>query len=660
MEDKEPVTGSSSMKDVDKIGTLKEEWMCKQGTDDQIPNGTEQSCEFFVDNLFEEAQKVGAICMTPTKVKNEADIIIKLWKNGFTVNDGELRSYKDVTNQQFLDSVKKGELPIELQKTFDEVDVNVEDKKDEVYVLKKPIFHPFSGQGYRLGSATPRIISKVKKDLEAENKRPLPSVTLSDLEPVTNIQIWLADGERIVQKFNVSHRSNSADRENTHAKFQPAGTIFDGPVARKQLRQEDRLSVCSKLCYAIGGAPNQVATSATAFFLQIYLLDVAHIQTNTAATLKPVFVLNLFQVPYSALTMFLSPDQKERDSATAYRMTVEVLGTLMGAALHGQIVASAHASDHCTVNLTINAADSSSSLSNASNLAESLGLQSHGRELYMIAAGVIGGVYLFGILILFIGVKERDDPYALNSDKAIPFFKGLRLTMKHGPYLKLTASFLLISTAIQLEQSNFVLFCTHAASLHNHFQYLVVTILWMIPFAVMLVTIPNLVLAYVVAFVSGLSIAASLLLPWSMLPDVVDHFRLLNPHAKGPETIFYASYVFFTKMSAGIGLGISTASLEFAGYKTGMCRQSSTVILTLKILIGAVPAILIVIGLSILLFYPITEKSRKETEFALELLRSTNSRKLRLEQDLKHALKDNHYRLDQTNRESEFQSMCEA
>ncbi|XP_032640760.1 sphingosine-1-phosphate transporter MFSD2B isoform X2 [Chelonoidis abingdonii] len=459
----------------------------------------------------------------------------------------------------------------------------------------------------------------------------------------------------------------------------------------EELRQEDRLSVCSKLCYAIGGAPNQVATSATAFFLQIYLLDIAHITPFHASLVLfigkawgavtdpvagffiskskrtkigrlmpwmlgctpftivsyffmwylPPFVAGrvvwyltfyclfqalttLFQVPYSALTMFLSPDQKERDSATAYRMTVEVLGTLMGAALHGQIVASAHASDHCAVNLTINAADSSSSLSNTSNLAEPLGLQSRGREVYMIAAGVIGGVYLFGIVILFIGVKERDDPYALNSDKAIPFFKGLRLTMKHGPYLKLTASFLLISTAVQLEQSNFVQFCTHAASLHNHFQYLVVTILWMIPFAVMLVTIPNLVLAYVVAFVSGLSIASSLLLPWSMLPDVVDHFRLLNPHAKGPETIFYSSYVFFTKMSAGIGLGISAASLEFAGYKPGMCRQSSTVILTLKILIGAVPAILIVIGLSILLFYPITEKSRKETEFALELLRRSH------------------------------------
>ena len=38
-----------------------------------------------------------------------------------------------------------------------------------------------------------------------------------------------------------------------------------------------RLSFCSKLCFAIGGAPKEVAASATAFFLQIYLLDVAQV-----------------------------------------------------------------------------------------------------------------------------------------------------------------------------------------------------------------------------------------------------------------------------------------------------------------------------------------------------------------------------------------------
>lgn len=58
-----------------------------------------------------------------------------------------------------------------------------------------------------LFSATPRIVSKVRDDHQGpDNKRHLPLVSLNDLEPITNIQIWLADGERIIQKFNVSHR----------------------------------------------------------------------------------------------------------------------------------------------------------------------------------------------------------------------------------------------------------------------------------------------------------------------------------------------------------------------------------------------------------------------------------------------------------------------
>ncbi|XP_054485152.1 sphingosine-1-phosphate transporter MFSD2B isoform X5 [Agelaius phoeniceus] len=436
-----------------------------------------------------------------------------------------------------------------------------------------------------------------------------------------------------------------------------AGAARDTPAGEQE---GHRLSMCSKICYAIGGAPNQVAGSAASFFLQIYLLDIAHITPFHASLVLfigkasgavtdpvagffisksrwtkigrlmpwvlactpftiisyflmwylPPFVsgrvawyltfhclfqalTTLFQVPYSALTMFLSTDQKDRDSATAYRMTMEVLGTLIGASLQGQIVASAHVSPHCTVNPSVNTTDSWHDTPSIPDPSDPL---SHQAKVYMIAAGVIAGVYLLGIVVLFLGVKERDDPYALNSDRAIPFCKGLALTMKHGPYVKLTASFLLISTAVQ----------------------------WMIPFAVMLVTIPNLILAYFVAFVSGLSIAASLLLPWSMLPDVVDNFRLQNPHGKGHETIFYSSYVFFTKMSAGIGLGISAAGLEFTGYKPGICRQSDDVILTLKLLIGAVPAILILLGLFILLFYPITEESRKKTKLALEELRRSH------------------------------------
>lgn len=83
-----------------------------------------------------------------------------------------------------------------------------------------------------------------------------------------------------------------------------------------------------------------------------------------------------FQVPYTALTMLLTPSPRERDSATAYRehrhrvrvgdgavlgpassvtlsprsvpgMTMEMAGTLMGAAVHGLIVSGAHARNMC-------------------------------------------------------------------------------------------------------------------------------------------------------------------------------------------------------------------------------------------------------------------------------------------------------------------------
>uniref|UniRef100_A0ABM5GL45 UBX domain-containing protein 2A n=1 Tax=Pogona vitticeps TaxID=103695 RepID=A0ABM5GL45_9SAUR len=216
------------MQDFDKMKTLKQEWVCKSRADNQIRNGIdEKSCDIFVDNLFEEAQKVGAICTQQAKVKNQADTTIKLWKNGFTVNDGELRSYTDVANQRFLDSIKKGQLPPELQKICgkEEVNVKVQDKKDQVYTLKKPVFHPFSGQGYRLGSATPRIIYKVKKDVEESEKRKA-TVVLNNSEPITSIQIWLADGTRIVQRFNTSHRISHVRDFITNYQGQPGRNPF--------------------------------------------------------------------------------------------------------------------------------------------------------------------------------------------------------------------------------------------------------------------------------------------------------------------------------------------------------------------------------------------------------------------------------------------------
>ncbi|XP_060056981.1 UBX domain-containing protein 2B isoform X3 [Erinaceus europaeus] len=38
----------------------------------------------------------------------DVQILLKLWSNGFSLDDGELRPYSDPTNAQFLESVKRG------------------------------------------------------------------------------------------------------------------------------------------------------------------------------------------------------------------------------------------------------------------------------------------------------------------------------------------------------------------------------------------------------------------------------------------------------------------------------------------------------------------------------------------------------------------------
>uniref|UniRef100_A0A8C6KQD1 MFSD2 lysolipid transporter B, sphingolipid n=1 Tax=Nothobranchius furzeri TaxID=105023 RepID=A0A8C6KQD1_NOTFU len=420
------------------------------------------------------------------------------------------------------------------------------------------------------------------------------------------------------------------------------------PPPKKKITQ--KLSICSKLCFAIGGAPKEVASSATAFFLQIYLLDVAQISAFQASVVLftgkvwgavtdpiigffmtkskwtkigrlmpwmvgctpflvvsyfylwfvPPFItgrfiwylgfyclyqtlITCFHVPYSALTMFLSTDQKERDSATAYRKIRH------HSCLCGPVV-----------------------------------MQDRGQRSYSEALPHSQHVCWLPWKQQW-GGRDSEEPGAL---------AGLPVTC---------------CKCLGLTQTNLVLFCTYAADLRDHFQNIVLTILvsavisiplwqwflqrfgkktaafcgitWMMPFTMMLVFIPNLVVAYFVAVSSGLSVAASLLLPWSMLPDVVDDFRLTNPFCKGHEAIFYSFYVFFTKFAAGVSLGVSTLCLQFAGYNNGACRQPAPVVYTLKLLIGVAPVAFIVTGLLILLLYPINEDVRLRNRVQLEELR---------------------------------------
>ena len=44
------------------------------------------------------------------------DVVLKLWKDGFSVGDGPVRDYHDPTNKEFLQSIHQGYVMLALMR----------------------------------------------------------------------------------------------------------------------------------------------------------------------------------------------------------------------------------------------------------------------------------------------------------------------------------------------------------------------------------------------------------------------------------------------------------------------------------------------------------------------------------------------------------------
>ena len=136
---------------------------------------------------------------------------LKFYKDGFTIDDGELRKFDEPGGKQFMMAVSKGYIPDELVKEAggQEVHLEMEDKREEEYKPVKQKVQPFGGSGQRLGSVAPEVKSSEPEretmDIEAPIESEAPLLTVDTSQPVTTLQIRLADGTRLTQKFNHSH-----------------------------------------------------------------------------------------------------------------------------------------------------------------------------------------------------------------------------------------------------------------------------------------------------------------------------------------------------------------------------------------------------------------------------------------------------------------------
>lgn len=90
---------------------------------------------------------------TSGQASNTGVITLKLWRDGFTINDRPLRSYNDPENREFMEAIKRAEIPMELRQEVQEASVrlDMEDHRHEEYVPTKPKIKAFTGRGHKLG-----------------------------------------------------------------------------------------------------------------------------------------------------------------------------------------------------------------------------------------------------------------------------------------------------------------------------------------------------------------------------------------------------------------------------------------------------------------------------------------------------------------------------
>ncbi|VDM94903.1 unnamed protein product [Thelazia callipaeda] len=142
------------------------------------------------------------------------EVVLVLYDNGFTVDDGPLRLYGDPSNDSFLRKISEGHIPSELLREYPGkvIDIRME-RRNKGYVEHPK---PFTGQGKRLGSIVPAFTGteQMEGSTEAsinENIDPncvnkaQEAIKLSDEEPITRVNIRLPRGGRIIGKFNHSH-----------------------------------------------------------------------------------------------------------------------------------------------------------------------------------------------------------------------------------------------------------------------------------------------------------------------------------------------------------------------------------------------------------------------------------------------------------------------
>ena len=328
---------------------------------------------------------------------------------------------------------------------------------------------------------------------------------------------------------------------------------------------------------------------------------IAYILFDTAFT--------VVHVGYNALTPEMTSDYDERSSLNGYRMAFSIAGTL-GAIIFATVL--------------------SWSITDT-------------RQLYLILGIGLGFASMIPPFIVFAITRERPSS---ELPKPSPLWTALKQSLSNKPFIMVMALYLLSWTTASViaavliyfanyylgvpGQANYFVLAAQGAAilfiplivwisrrLDKRRAFIIGSVTWLIVMLAISAIQPDQVgLAYLLAALAGFGIATAYVVPWSMVPDVVEYDELRSGQRR--EGSYYAFASFFQKLATGIALWGMGLALAATGYITPQPSmpppvQPQAAVDAIRMFTGPIPAVLLFLAILFAWKYPITRESHQAT-----------------------------------------------
>jgi GPH family glycoside/pentoside/hexuronide:cation symporter len=318
-------------------------------------------------------------------------------------------------------------------------------------------------------------------------------------------------------------------------------------------------------------------------------------------------IFTAVHVGYNALTPEMTPDYDERTSLNGYRMVFSIAGTL------GAIIIATVVGWYIT------------------DL----------RLLYATIGVILGLIAIVPPLIVFSVTRERPSE-ELPEDLSVG--EALKATLSNRPFWMVMGLYLLSWTTASILAAALVYYANYYLGVPDQANYFVLVaqgsaiafiplwvwvarrldkrrafILGTLSLIVVLIGIfalqpEQVTLAYVLAALAGSGIAVAYVIPWSMVPDVIEHDQLSTGQRR--EGSYYAFASFFQKLATGVALWAMGQALALTAYVTPesgepLPVQPPEAVQAIRFFMGPVPIALLVLAILFAWRYPIGREQHR-------------------------------------------------